>query len=66
MGCERSILSQSRSPHGLRFFEIYASEDAYRRHSESPHLRNFVAVTETLIRSKKEIETPPVQLSLKP
>ena len=58
-------VSVKDSPTSLRFFEIYASEEAYRAHLESPHFRKYVATTQQMIRSRKLIETIPVQLSSK-
>jgi len=49
----------------LRFFEIYADEAAYRAHIASPHFRKYVEITKDMIRSRKLIETVPVQLSAK-
>ncbi|HEY6123327.1 MAG TPA: putative quinol monooxygenase, partial [Steroidobacteraceae bacterium] len=49
----------------LRFFEIYADEAAYRAHIASPHFKRYVEITKDMIRSRKLIETVPVQLSAK-
>jgi quinol monooxygenase YgiN len=59
-----SVAEQDK-PNNLRFFEIYASEQAYRTHIESPHFKKYVAVTQPMILSRKLIETVPVQLSAK-
>jgi quinol monooxygenase YgiN len=60
-----SVAEKDR-PSSLRFFEIYASEDAYRAHIESPHFKKYVATTQSMILSRKLIETVPVHLSVKP
>ena len=52
-------------PNHLRFFEIYASDEAYRAHIESPHFKKYVALTQRMIQSRTLIETTPVQLSAK-
>jgi len=49
----------------LRFFEIYADEAAYLAHIASPHFRKYVEITKDMIRSRKLIETVPIQLSAK-
>lgn len=49
----------------LRFFEIYADEAAYRAHIASPHFKKYVEITKDMIRSRKLIETVPIQLSAK-
>jgi quinol monooxygenase YgiN len=58
-------VAEKDNPARLRFFEIYASEAAYRSHLESPHFKKYVATTKPMIRSRKLIETVPVQLSAK-
>ncbi len=52
-------------PGQFRFFEIYADEDAYKRHIDSPHFKKYVAATKSMIRSRKLIETEPVYLGAK-
>lgn len=59
-----SVAEKDR-PNSLRFFEIYANEEAYRAHIESPHFKKYVAVTQPMILSRKLIETVPIQLSAK-
>ena len=58
-------VAEKDNPARLRFFEIYASEEAYRSHLESAHFKKYVATTKPMIRSRKLIETVPVQLSAK-
>lgn len=59
-------VAEKDNPARLRFFEIYADEDAYRAHVESPHFKRYVITTQPMIKSRKLIETVPVQLSAKP
>ena len=59
-------VAEKDNPVRLRFFEIYASEKAYRAHLESPHFRKYVITTQHMIKSRKLIETVPIQLSAKP
>lgn len=49
----------------LRFFEIYKDEAAYTAHIASPHFRKYVQITREMIRSRKLLDTVPVQLSAK-
>lgn len=58
-------VAEKDDPTRLRFFEIYASDEAYRSHLQSPHFLKYVTVTKPMIRSRKLIETVPVQLSAK-
>jgi quinol monooxygenase YgiN len=59
-------VAEKDKPNSLRFFEIYASEEAYRSHIESPHFKKYVAITRPMILSRNLIETTPLQLSAKP
>ena len=52
-------------PHQLHFFEIYADEQAYQSHIMSAHFKRYVEQTQSMIRSRRLIETMPVQLSSK-
>ncbi len=58
-------VAEKDHPTRLRFFEIYASEEAYRSHIDSPHFKKYVAVTKPMIRSRRLIETVPVLLAAK-
>ena len=58
-------VAEKDNPTRLGFFEIYASEEAYRAHLESPHFKKYVTTTQPMIRSRKLIETVPIQLSSK-
>lgn len=53
-------------PNEFRFVEIYADEDAYQRHRDSPHFRKYVATTQTMISSRVLIEADPIILGAKP
>jgi quinol monooxygenase YgiN len=59
-------VAEKDHPNRLRFFEIYADDNAYRAHLESPHFKKYVTTTQPMIRSRKLIETVPIQLSAKP
>lgn len=58
-------VAEKENPTRIRFFEIYASEEAYRSHLESSHFKKYAAITKDMIMAKKLIETTPVQLSSK-
>ncbi|WP_339406909.1 putative quinol monooxygenase [Pseudomonas helleri] len=58
-------VAEKDKPNSLRFFEIYASDEAYQAHIASPHFKKYVAITQPMILSRKLIETVPVQLSAK-
>ncbi|MBB5886841.1 antibiotic biosynthesis monooxygenase [Xanthomonas sp. LMG 8992] len=58
-------VAEKDKPNRLRFFEIYANEQAYRAHIRSAHFEKYVSVTQPMIVSRKLIETVPIQLSAK-
>lgn len=58
-------VAEKDKPNSLRFFEIYASDEAYQAHIASPHFKKYVAITQPMILSRKLIKTVPVQLSAK-
>lgn len=58
-------VAEKDHPNRLHFFEMYASEEAYRSHIASAHFQKYVVITQSMIRSKELIETQPVQLSAK-
>ena len=59
-------VAEKDHPNRLHFFEIYASEAAYRSHIASAHFQKYFAITQSMILSKKLLETTPVQLSVNP
>lgn len=58
-------VAEKDDPTSLRFFEMYADETAYQAHIQSPHFRKYVETTQAMIKSRRLIETVPVQLSSK-
>lgn len=58
-------VAEKDNPTRLRFFEIYASDEAYRSHLASPHFKKYFVATKPMILSRRLIETIPVQLSAK-
>jgi quinol monooxygenase YgiN len=49
----------------LRFFEMYTDEAAYNAHRKSPHFEKYLAITRSMITSRRLIDIVPVQLSVK-
>ena len=56
-------VAEKDNPARLRFFEMYADETAYNSHRESAHFKKYVATTSGMIKSRKLIETVPIQMS---
>jgi quinol monooxygenase YgiN len=59
-------VAEKANPNRLRVFEVYADETAYRAHVESPDFKKYVTARQAMIRSRRLIETVPIQLSEKP
>jgi quinol monooxygenase YgiN len=58
-------VAEKENPSKLRFFEIYADQEAFKAHIASPHFQKFRTTTKDMVVSRKLIETVPVQLSEK-
>src|SRR3954471_21117822 len=56
-------VAEKENPSRLRFFEMYADEAAYKSHRESAHFKKYAETTKDMIKSRKLIETVPIQLS---
>jgi quinol monooxygenase YgiN len=58
-------VAEKEHPNRIHFFEIYASDAAYRSHIASPHFQKYVKTTQPMILSRELLETEPVQLNSK-
>jgi uncharacterized protein (DUF1330 family)/quinol monooxygenase YgiN len=56
-------LAEKDRPNRLRFLEIYADDEAYKSHIQSPHFKSYFTSTQSMITSRNLIEAVPVQLS---
>lgn len=56
-------VAEKDNPTKLHFFEIYADEQAYASHRETPHFKKYLATTQSMIRERKLIEAQPVHMS---
>lgn len=58
-------MSVKGSPASIRILEIYASQEAYEAHLRSPHFLKYKALTSTMVRSLRLVETDPIMLRSK-
>ena len=58
-------VAERNNASSLRFFEMYVDEAAYRAHIGSPHFKKYVVATQDMIKSRRLIDTVPIQLSAK-
>ena len=47
----------------IRVFEIYRDGDAYKAHIQTPHFRNFRAMTDNMVTSRKLVDIVPIPLA---
>jgi quinol monooxygenase YgiN len=50
------------NPTHIKVFEMYADENAYKIHLETPHFQKFRATTEKMVRSRKLLDAVPIIL----
>ena len=53
------------SPASIRIFEIYADQQAYELHLQSPHFTKYKELTATMVASLRLVETEPLILQSK-
>ncbi|MDE7066010.1 MAG: antibiotic biosynthesis monooxygenase [Desulfovibrionaceae bacterium] len=55
-------VADKNDPTRLTFIEIYADEDAYRLHRDTPHFRKYFHTTRDMIAERVLLEAVPVEL----
>lgn len=60
--CPLVMLTDSQTPNRWYFYEIYASEEAYQLHRQTPHFRDYLRQTAHMSASKDAIPVKPVFL----
>ena len=58
-------VAEKENPAHIRIFEMYADENAYQAHLESPHFKTYKATTKDMVEALKLVETTPVMLGAK-
>jgi quinol monooxygenase YgiN len=59
-------VAKKDSSNTLLFFEIYASDEAYQAHLQSPHFRKFFETTKSMVLKRTRMESLPFRLEAKP
>lgn len=57
---------EKKEPSHVTVFEIYASEEAYRSHIQTPHFKKYKASTADMVKSLELTEMAPIALGSKP
>ena len=58
-------VSVKDNPALIRVFEMYADEEAYKAHLETPHFKRFREETDDIVKSRKLIDAVPITLAAK-
>lgn len=58
-------VAEKDDPSRITVFEIYANEEAYRSHLETPHFKKYKATTKEMVTSLKLKEVSPIVLGSK-
>ena len=58
-------VSEKDDPARIRVVEIYADENAYKTHLETPHFQKFRATTEKMVKSRRLLDAVPIILAAK-
>ena len=56
---------EKEHPTHVTVFEIYANQDAYKAHLQSPHFIKYKTTTKNMVKSLELIETVPIALETK-
>src|ERR1700730_5635408 len=57
---------EKNNPTHVTVFEIYANQDAYQAHLQTPHFIKYKTGTKDMVKSLDLIETVPIALETKP
>ncbi len=58
-------VSDKDNPTRITIFEIYADEDAYKAHRETPHFKKYKSLTKEMVKSLDLTEAVPVIMETK-
>jgi quinol monooxygenase YgiN len=59
-----AVADKDRPTH-ITVFEIYASEEAYKSHLQTPHFKKYKAATMDMVKSLELMDTSPIALAAK-
>ena len=57
---------EKNSPTHVTILEIYANQDAYKAHLETPHFKKYKSTTKEMVKSLELVESVPIALAAKP
>lgn len=56
------MVADENDENKLTFFEIYADDEAYQKHRDTPHFKKYIETTKDMAVSKKVIRVTPLEL----
>ena len=56
------MVADKNDENKLTFFEIYADDEAYAQHRETPHFKKYIETTKDMAVSKKVIQVVPLEM----
>ena len=56
------MVADENDENKLTFFEIYADDEAYAKHRETPHFKKYIETTKDMAVSKKVVSVTPLEL----
>ncbi len=59
-------VSDKNNPTHITVFEIYANQEAYKAHVDTPHFKKYKTTTKDMVKSLELMETVPIALKAKP
>jgi len=57
---------EKNNPTHITVFEIYADEEAYKSHVQTPHFKKYKATTQNMVKSLELIDVAPIDSKAKP
>jgi 4-carboxymuconolactone decarboxylase len=59
-------VAEKNSPTHITILEVYADENAYKSHLQTPHFKKYKTETKEMVKLLELIETDPIVLGVKP
>ncbi len=60
-----NAVAEKHDPTRITILEVYASEEAYQAHLQTPHFKQYKADTLHMVKSLELVEVEPIILGLK-
>jgi len=60
-----SVVADQKNPNQIMLLEVYADEQAYRAHRETPHFKKYKIETKDMVKSLELMEVDPILLASK-